>query len=71
MNDESLFFSISSLVEDFSKAVTECRIPALGLEELLRQRAKDLQGKEESQVMKVFHNSSNSLNLTKVLKVMS
>uniref|UniRef100_A0A3P9ITN1 Hsp70-binding protein 1 n=1 Tax=Oryzias latipes TaxID=8090 RepID=A0A3P9ITN1_ORYLA len=46
---EHVLGALCCLVEDFSKAVTECRIPALGLEELLRQRAKDLQGKEESQ----------------------
>ncbi|KAF6734516.1 Hsp70-binding protein 1 [Oryzias melastigma] len=46
---EHVLGALCCLVEDFPKGVTECQIPALALEELLRQRAKDLQGKEESQ----------------------
>lgn len=38
-----------SLAED-SKGVEDCRAPSLGLKDLLTQRAKELQGKEESQV---------------------
>lgn len=43
-------------MEDFPQGLKDCRNPALGLEELLRQRSKELQGKEESQVIHVFEN---------------
>lgn len=41
---------LSSLVEDCAKGLGECRDPSLGLEELLRLRARELRGKEESRV---------------------
>lgn len=41
---------MSSLVEDCPQGLKDCMNPALGLEELLKQRATELQGKEESQV---------------------
>lgn len=37
------------LVEDSERGVCDCRDPSLGLEELLNQRIRDLQGREESQ----------------------
>ncbi|XP_061555916.1 hsp70-binding protein 1 isoform X1 [Phycodurus eques] len=37
------------LVEDCVKGLKDCRDPSLGLEELLRLRARELQGQEESQ----------------------
>lgn len=53
----SLLFCVSSLVENFPQGLEDCRNPALALEELLRQRAAELQGKEESQVNKTFYHS--------------
>lgn len=41
---------VCSLVEDSPQGLADCTNPALGLEELLRQRATELKGKEESQV---------------------
>ncbi|XP_028267681.1 hsp70-binding protein 1 isoform X2 [Parambassis ranga] len=46
---EHVLGALCCLVEDFPPGLRDCRNPALGLEELLRQRAKELQGKEESQ----------------------
>lgn len=46
---EHVLGSLCCLVEDFPQGLNDCRNPALGLEELLRQRSKELQGKEESQ----------------------
>lgn len=45
------FWCVSSLVEDCPQGLKDCREPSLGLEDLLRQRARELQGKEESQVI--------------------
>ncbi|KAM7372166.1 hypothetical protein PAMP_009357 [Pampus punctatissimus] len=45
----SCFRCLSSLVEDCPEGLKDCRDPSLGLEDLLRQRARELQGKEESQ----------------------
>ncbi|CAN9505716.1 unnamed protein product [Ophioblennius macclurei] len=46
---EHVLGALCCLVEDFPQGIKDCRNPALGLEELLRQRAKDLHGKDESQ----------------------
>lgn len=46
---EHVFGALCSLVEDCPAGVKDCRKSALGLEELLKQRVKELQGKEESQ----------------------
>ncbi|XP_017283587.1 hsp70-binding protein 1 [Kryptolebias marmoratus] len=46
---EHVLGALCCLVEDFPQGLKDCRNPALGLEELLKQRATDLQGKEESQ----------------------
>lgn len=45
-----VFLCLSSLVEDCPQGLKDCMNPALGLEGLLKQRATELQGKEESQV---------------------
>ncbi|XP_019961504.1 hsp70-binding protein 1 [Paralichthys olivaceus] len=46
---EHVLGALCCLVEDCPQGLKDCRNPALALEELLRQRAKELQGKEESQ----------------------
>ncbi|XP_022063176.1 hsp70-binding protein 1 [Acanthochromis polyacanthus] len=46
---EHVLGALCCLVEDFPQGLKDCRNPGLGLEELLRQRAKELQGKDESQ----------------------
>ncbi|KAM9746313.1 hsp70-binding protein 1 [Menidia menidia] len=46
---EHVLGALCCLVEDFPQGVRDCRSPSLGLEELLRERIKDLQGKDESQ----------------------
>ncbi|KAG7504339.1 hsp70-binding protein 1 [Solea senegalensis] len=46
---EHVLGALCCLVENCPQGLTDCRNPALGLEELLRQRVKELQGKEESQ----------------------
>uniref|UniRef100_A0A1A7WC75 Hsp70-binding protein 1 n=1 Tax=Iconisemion striatum TaxID=60296 RepID=A0A1A7WC75_9TELE len=46
---EHVLGALCCLVEDFPQGLKECRNPTLALEELIKQRAKDLQGKEESQ----------------------
>ncbi|XP_061568438.1 hsp70-binding protein 1 isoform X2 [Cololabis saira] len=46
---EHVLGALCCLVDDFPQGLEDCRNPALGLEELLRQRVKDLQGKDESQ----------------------
>ncbi|KAM9394142.1 hsp70-binding protein 1 [Pholidichthys leucotaenia] len=46
---EHVLGALCCLVEDFPPGLKDCRNPTLGLEELLRQRARELQGKDESQ----------------------
>ncbi|XP_013878678.1 hsp70-binding protein 1 [Austrofundulus limnaeus] len=46
---EHVLGALCCLVEDFPQGLKDCRNPALDLEELLKQRASDLQGKDESQ----------------------
>lgn len=46
---EHVLGALCCLVDNFPQGLKDCRNPALGLEELLRQRATELQGKEESQ----------------------
>ncbi|XP_023121190.1 hsp70-binding protein 1 [Amphiprion ocellaris] len=46
---EHVLGALCCLVEDFPQGLKDCRNPGLGLEELLRQRANELQGKDESQ----------------------
>ncbi|XP_029364835.1 hsp70-binding protein 1 [Echeneis naucrates] len=46
---EHVLGALCCLVEDCPQGLKDCMNPDLGLEELLRQRAKELQGKEESQ----------------------
>ncbi|XP_047428769.1 hsp70-binding protein 1 [Mugil cephalus] len=46
---EHVLGALCCLVEDCPQGLKDCRNPALGLEELLKQRTKELQGKEESQ----------------------
>ncbi|CAJ1076876.1 hsp70-binding protein 1 [Xyrichtys novacula] len=46
---EHVLGALCCLVEDCPQGLKDCRTPALGLEELLRQRSRELQGKEESQ----------------------
>ncbi|XP_038138160.1 hsp70-binding protein 1 [Cyprinodon tularosa] len=46
---EHVLGALCCLVEDFPQGLEDCRNPALGLEELLKRRTKELQGKEESQ----------------------
>lgn len=46
----SVLWCLSSLVEDCQQALTDCRNPSLDLEEFLRQRSRELKGKEESEV---------------------
>lgn len=46
---EHVLGALCCLVEDFPQGLKDCRDPALGLEKLLTQRAKELQGKEESE----------------------
>lgn len=41
---------LCSLVEDCPQGLRDCRDPALGLEELLKQRSIELCGKEENEV---------------------
>ncbi|XP_049602061.1 hsp70-binding protein 1 [Syngnathus scovelli] len=45
---EHVFGALCCLVEDCVKGLKDCKDPSLGLEELLRLRTKELQGKEES-----------------------
>lgn len=48
-----MFFTLlclCSLVEDCPQGLRDCRDPALGLEELLKQRSVELRGKEENEV---------------------
>lgn len=51
-----------SLAEE-KRGVEDCRMPSLGLEELLIQRAQELQGKEESQVQILKHYSTSPVAL--------
>ncbi|KAM8844008.1 hsp70-binding protein 1 [Spinachia spinachia] len=46
---EHVLGALCCLVEDCPQGLKDCRSPALGLKELLRQRSGELQGKEESQ----------------------
>ncbi|XP_043956903.1 hsp70-binding protein 1 [Gambusia affinis] len=46
---EHVLGALCCLVEDFQQGLEDCRSPTLGLEEFLKQRTKELQGKEESQ----------------------
>ncbi|KAL6102728.1 hspbp1 [Pungitius sinensis] len=46
---EHVLGALCCLVEDCPQGLKDCRNPALGLKELLRQRSGELQGKEESQ----------------------
>ncbi|GAA6226135.1 hsp70-binding protein 1 [Lates japonicus] len=46
---EHVLGALCCLVEDCPQGLKDCTNPALGLEELLRQRSRELQGKEESQ----------------------
>uniref|UniRef100_A0A4W5QS98 HSPA (heat shock 70kDa) binding protein, cytoplasmic cochaperone 1 n=1 Tax=Hucho hucho TaxID=62062 RepID=A0A4W5QS98_9TELE len=46
---KGLCVSVSSLVEDSPLGLRDCQSPTLGLEEMLNQRAEDLQGREECQ----------------------
>lgn len=46
---EHVLGALCCLVEDCPQGLKDCRNPTLGLEELLRQRSRELQGKEESQ----------------------
>lgn len=46
---EHVLGALCCLVEDCPQGVKDCRNPALGLEEFLRQRSRELQGKEESE----------------------
>lgn len=46
---EHVLGALCCLVEDCPQGLKDCRNPALGLEELLRQRSRELQGQEESQ----------------------
>lgn len=45
-----LLLCLCSLVEDCPQGLRDCRDPALGLEELLKQRSVELHGKEENEV---------------------
>lgn len=58
---EHVLGALCCLVEDCPQGLQDCRNPALGLEELLRQKARELQGKEENQ---------EELGFCKRLKVM-
>lgn len=46
---EHVLGALCCLVEDCPQGLKDCRNPALGLENFLKQRSKELQGKEESQ----------------------
>ncbi|KAM8723990.1 hsp70-binding protein 1 isoform 1-T2 [Acanthopagrus schlegelii] len=46
---EHVLGALCYLVEDCPQGLKDCRNPALGLEEILKQRSRELQGKEESQ----------------------
>ncbi|XP_038553384.1 hsp70-binding protein 1 [Micropterus salmoides] len=46
---EHVLGALCCLVEDCPQGLRDCRNPTLGLEEFLRQRSRELQGKEESQ----------------------
>ncbi|XP_041813566.1 hsp70-binding protein 1 [Chelmon rostratus] len=46
---EHVLGALCCLVEDCPQGLRDCRDPALGLEEFLKQRSKELQGKEECQ----------------------
>ncbi|XP_037331740.2 hsp70-binding protein 1 [Pungitius pungitius] len=46
---EHVLGALCCLVEDCPQGLKDCKNPALGLKELLRQRSGELQGKEESQ----------------------
>lgn len=57
------FRRLSSLVEDCPQGLKDCREPSLGLEGLLRQRARELQGKEESQVIHMSQLASYKIKM--------
>nr|XP_057905959.1 hsp70-binding protein 1 [Doryrhamphus excisus] len=46
---EHVLGALCCLVEDCEKGLKDCREPSLGLEDLLRLRARELQGKDENQ----------------------
>lgn len=46
---EHVLGALYCLVQDCPRGMADCRDPALGLEDLLRQRTRELRGKEESQ----------------------
>ncbi|KAG8007090.1 Hsp70-binding protein 1 [Nibea albiflora] len=46
---EHVLGALCCLVEDCPQGLKDCRNPTLGLEEFLKQRSRELQGKEESQ----------------------
>ncbi|KAM3863492.1 hsp70-binding protein 1 [Diretmus argenteus] len=46
---EHVLGALCCLVDECPQGLSDCRSPSLGLEELLKQRARELQGKEESQ----------------------
>lgn len=46
---EHVLGALCCLVEDCPQGLKDCRNPALGLKELLNQRSRELQGKEENQ----------------------
>ncbi|XP_053708111.1 hsp70-binding protein 1 [Synchiropus splendidus] len=46
---EHVLGALNCLVQDCPQGLADCRDPSLGLEDLLRQRARELRGKEESQ----------------------
>ncbi|KAM4634635.1 hsp70-binding protein 1 [Polymixia lowei] len=46
---EHVVGALCCLVEECPQGLRDCRSPSLGLEELLKQRTKELQGKEECQ----------------------
>ena len=52
-----LLLCVSSLVEDCPQGLKDCRNSSLGLDELLKHRAKDLQGREECQVLLYYRST--------------
>lgn len=46
---EHVLGALCCLVEDCPQGLRDCRDPALGMDEVLRQRSRELQGKEECQ----------------------
>ncbi|XP_075942353.1 hsp70-binding protein 1 [Anarhichas minor] len=46
---EHVLGALCCLVEDCPQGLKDCRDPALGLKELIRQQSRELQGKEESE----------------------